>query len=371
MDFATVTDSLIIYSMSREDRTSARAALIRYIPRIERGSGSDQPRENFEHTLTLAVSRSGLDKTLTLIQLGIVATALLLLILTIPLVLLVVRRGLAPLDRFSFKVRQLQTDQLSHRFPTHEQPAELKPLVKSFNQLLERMEAAYNRERRFTADAAHELRTPIAELRTLAEVALNDAFVATNEDVRAYFEDAEAIAKQLEMTVSVLLAMARMQQHEITIVMTQVDLSALTRAVWDRLQGQANQRNLKLDLQVGDGICVSSSSSQLESLLQNLISNSVLHSPDGATVRCWVDSDPNVTSWTIENPAPDLDITEIEHMNEPFWRKETSRSEFHLGMGLTLAQNYAALLGIEMVSALTESGWYQVRLLIPSDSAIH
>src|SRR5262249_3538686 len=82
-----------------------------------------------------------------------------------------VRRGLAPLDRLAERAATIGPESLTERFPAGDEPSELGPIRDRLNDLRARLEAAFERERRFPADAAHELRTPIAELRAAAELA--------------------------------------------------------------------------------------------------------------------------------------------------------------------------------------------------------
>ena len=142
---------------------------------------------------------------------------------TVAVVQVVVWRGLRPLQDVAARAAQIDEQSLHIRFPLDGLPAELQPICLRLNASLQKLQQAFQRERRFTADAAHELRTPIAELRALANVALRGGDSGTSA---VYFEDARDIAVQMERIVSNLLALARCHAGAMQIVREPVDVSA-------------------------------------------------------------------------------------------------------------------------------------------------
>ncbi len=124
------------------------------------------------YVLVVASDRRRLDKTLAMLGLLLAASGLLLLVATAFVVPRVLNRELAPLNLLANQAAHITASSLATRFPTETLPGELMPISSRLNDLLERLEQSFERERRFSADLAHELRTPIAELRILAEFAL-------------------------------------------------------------------------------------------------------------------------------------------------------------------------------------------------------
>src|SRR5262249_15739249 len=123
--------------------------------------------------LMVGMDRSSLDATLRIIGLGLLVAAALVTGGAVVAVRSSIATALAPLDALSSRVGQIGEDSLSTRLQEPDLPAELLPIQSRLNALLARLDEAFAREQRFTAAAAHELRTPVAELRSLLEVALD------------------------------------------------------------------------------------------------------------------------------------------------------------------------------------------------------
>jgi len=117
-------------------------------------------------------ARDELTEALTALAFALLGCGAGLLALTVLVVPRLLRRELVPLDALAEQASHINADSLAMRFPISPLPGELIPISTRLNDLLARLELSFERERRFSADLAHELRTPIAELRTLAEVAL-------------------------------------------------------------------------------------------------------------------------------------------------------------------------------------------------------
>src|ERR1700683_4484395 len=140
--------------------------------------------------------------------------------------MLAVRRGLRPLRQLGTEADGIDAGSLDHRFSREELPRELVPIAQQFNSLLERIDEAFVRERRFTSDAAHELRTPIAELRRLAEVALK--WPDRSEAERNY-RDVWEVAEHMESLVATLLAIARCRAGTAAVSLQPVDLTGVVK----------------------------------------------------------------------------------------------------------------------------------------------
>ena len=133
-----------------------------------------------------------------------------LAVLNVIAVFLIVRRSLNPLRTLASCTREIGPDNLHLRLPTNGLPTELTPICSCVNDLLDRLDQAFKRERRFTSDVAHELRTPIAELRALAEVA--SRYPNDPEFARNALRDAVGVAKQMQSLVTTLLALVRSER---------------------------------------------------------------------------------------------------------------------------------------------------------------
>ena len=285
--------------------------------------GAPQPVEQL--TMALASSRTDLDKALSRVLKGLFLAGLALVAGAFPAVWWSVRRDLFSLQLLAEQANTIDADNLSFRFPTHSLPGELMPICRRLNSLLERLEAAFNRERRFTADAAHELRTPIAELRTLAEVGIRDTSQSAR-DMREYFEDALDIARHLENLVTTLLALTRCEAGLQPVDMQAVDAASIIRDLWSDYARQAESLGLSASADLPDSAPITTDAGLLKAMLANLLSNAVSYTPQGGRIHLAVLSDKESMALTIENTSRDLRPDDLSHLFEPFWRKQQERT---------------------------------------------
>jgi len=161
--------------------------------------------------LVVARDREDLDALIRLLNVSFSVVAAVLMAAIAVLVGALLRFGLRPLDEVSRQVETLDAESLDVRIRVPSPPAEIVPVIARLNALLQRLEEAFERERRLSSDVAHELRTPIAELRSIGEVAAR--WPGNRESVARFFADVREIALQMErIVVHLLLALATLHQ---------------------------------------------------------------------------------------------------------------------------------------------------------------
>jgi signal transduction histidine kinase len=283
---------------------------------------------------------------------------------TLALVPVMVRRGLAPLRRLSSHAERVDVRTLSGHFPVDGLPAELRPITERLNDLLTRLEEGFRRERRFSADVAHELRTPIAELRTLAEVALR--WPGDEQAARAGFTDVLAVARQMEEVVTTLLALARFDAGRLTGRRERVDLGAAVRDAWRPLANTAAARELAVTFDVDEDGIVTGDPAMAASIVTNLLTNAATYTPPGGLVDCVVRRCESFVELAVSNTNASLSSDDLRDMLQPFWRKDTSRTDAsHSGLGLALVSAYAQVLGAQFVVRLTPQNLFVATLRFP------
>ena len=286
---------------------------------------------------------------------------LMVLGVAIAVVALVSRRGLAPLQQVAEQAGCIDASSLDFRFTTRDLPSELQTICQRLNDLLVRLDAAFARERRFTADVAHELRTPITELRSLAEVTL--AYPGPDAAMTNAFQDALDIALQMQGVVNGLLAIARCEAGTQIMVCETVDLAALGRKIWKRFEAQAACRRLRIDLDLNQPMRIQTDPGMLGMILSNLMSNTVEHAPPEGFVQICLAGDGADFSFTVTNAVENLIPEDMDHIFERFWRKDTVRSSGeHSGIGLSIAQAYARALGLTLSASLGIDGLLTMQL---------
>ena len=338
------------WSLRLPDGRDGRAIGIRFMPPTEEDARDQPPSPELTGPVTLVVARhrAALDHRLSLVTTTLLLVGGALAVMTGVVVPVMVGRGLKPLDELEKQVAMVDARSLQLRFPTTGLPSELQPICLRLNELLARLESSFERERRFSADVAHELRTPIAELRTLAEVTLK--WPDDPSTARSALQDALAVALQMESIATKLLALARCEGGLLPVHVEPVTLSPLIREIYQPLSDEARARRITLSIDVPDDACWSSDPALLRAILTNLLSNAVQYCTVGGSIRLSVEHG----HLSISNTTDALSSDDLPHLFKRFWRKDPARSSnVHSGLGLALAKAYAGALGMELRAELT------------------
>lgn len=248
----------------------------------------------------------------------------------------VVRSGLRSLDRMIEEVERIDVGRLARRVPEDGMPQELRGIAAKVNELLGRLEESFGRERRFTSNAAHELRTPLAELRTMIELGTRWPDEFTEEHGSEMLE----VISELEELLGTLSLLAR-AESEATPATEVVDLPVMVSEQVDRVRPRVEARSLELRVEVGEGE-FRSDPVLFRAILQNLVDNAVDYAPEGSTIR--IGAAPR--RLFVENEAPDLEREDLSQLFARFWRKSESRSgKGHSGLGLSVVRAGVEHLG--------------------------
>lgn len=315
--------------------------------------------------LLIAVATSGeeFDETIRHLMTALVAAGVAMSAGTVLVVVVAVRRGLRPLNTVADAAARIDAATLDARFGVEEMPAELRPIALRLNALLERLEQAFGRERRFTANVAHELRTPIAELRTSAEIATRwpEEVELAHKAVR----DSLAVAKQMETVVTALLAVVRCEAGRQAPAIEEIDLADAVRLAWGPHLPLAHRRRLDVAVAVPDGTRVLADVTLLAGILGNLFSNAATYAPLGTRIGCAAMVGNDLVTLRVANDNPGLDPEDQNRLVEPFWRKDAARTDMdHAGLGLSLVQAYTDAMQSGVVFEVT-SAVFAVTISLP------
>jgi len=239
-----------------------------------------------------------------------------------------VRQTLAPIARLSEVASRIGADSLTQRLPLSRAPTELLPLVQATNLLLERLEAAFKAQRDFTANAAHELKTPLA----LAVTKLrSDAVEAA--DVITLLNDTGRMVNQL-LNLAQIESGAVFQRESITLL-------PLVRAVTSDAAPSLIASGREIEFEgPAESPVVFGHAALVEIALRNLLENARLHTPPGARIRVAVHADGEIT---VEDNGPTIDATLAAALFAPFVR--ANRSAPGAGLGLSIIARIATALG--------------------------
>lgn len=256
-----------------------------------------------------------------------------------------------PLERLAGAAGELARGRLETRV----QPGgsrEVAHLGGTFNAMAEELGRLDRQRRAFVADASHELRTPVAAIRALADSLLTD----TTGDVRLYKEYLGDIARECERAgrlVERLLELARLDLRQESRGRDRapqpepVDLSALAGGVVHALQPLARERGVALELTAPAALFIQADPHLVETALGNLVENALKYTPAGGQARVEVAAGPGAVRVAVSDTGPGIPADHLPHIFERFYRVDRARSRATggAGLGLSIAAQAAALLG--------------------------
>jgi signal transduction histidine kinase len=274
-----------------------------------------------------------------LVQAGIALA--IMAVISIVLGWVVAGRVLHPLRTMTTTTRQISEYNLHERLTLGGQHDELYDLGGTINGLLERMERAFDAQRRFVANASHELRTPLTVERTLLESILNYPDPAP-ESWRSACRRALAACEEQERLIEALLLLARSQRG--LDQRSSIDLAVLAHHVLQACESDAAARGLTVDTTL-DAATISGDAHLIERLVTNLLENALRHNMAEGRVEMVTRATNGHAVLSITNDGPVVPPTEVERLFLPFQRLSTDRTNHHAGLGV----------GLSIVQAIAEA----------------
>lgn len=246
---------------------------------------------------------------------------------------IILRRGLRPLHRIASHAATVKPGGMLQKIDARDAPSELQPLIHSFNAMLARLQGGYERLSQFSADLAHEFRTPVANLLGQSQVALSRTrTVAEYEDLLV--SNVEELERLSRMTDSMLF-LARAQQESVAVKVMPLAVKDEFLRVCDFFENMAQERCLQL-LRVGDGM-VAAEAQLLRRALSNLLSNAIRHADRGSSIELSARHDADGVTLSVSNAGPAIAPQHLPHLFERFYRIDAARSDASGSTGLGLA----------------------------------
>jgi heavy metal sensor kinase len=246
------------------------------------------------------------------------------------------RAGLRPLSAMALQAREITANTLDSRLSIPDAGAELGQLAESFNSVLGRLGTALATQRRFMADASHELRTPVSIVRTAADVTLG----RPERDEVEYREALAAISDQsarLARLVDDMLVLARADAGGYPMQTSRVDLSALVRGGVRDLMPRAEGKLIALTV-AADAAPVNGDATLLRRLFENLLSNAIAYTPRHGSVAVSVARADGHVLLRVRDSGPGIPVDERERIFERFVRLDPARESGGAGLGLSIAR---------------------------------
>jgi signal transduction histidine kinase len=277
-------------------------------------------------------------------------------------------RALRPLQDITATARRVADRSLHERIALDGPDDEIKDLADTFDAMLERLDRAFDSQRRFVANASHELRTPLTINRTLIEVALDST--QASESLRQLGTALLAINQRHERLIDGLLTLASSQERLST--HRPVDLADIVRRIATESQAAAKQAGVEIRTALASAP-VAGDPALLERLVQNLTDNAIRYN---LTEHGWVAAtsrlDDGTAELTVENPGPLVPSYEIPNLFEPFRRLATTErraavsGDHGAGLGLSIVRSVAHVHGGDVHAWPREDGGLTVRVRLPA-----
>jgi heavy metal sensor kinase len=294
-----------------------------------------------------------------------------LMIATAPGVLLIAclggywlsRRALRPVDEITTVARSISVTSLSKRLPVTRTGDEIQRLSEAWNDVLVRLEAAVGRIQQFTADASHELRTPVALIRSTAELMLRRE--RTPDEYRRALQDIEREAERMTALTGSMLELARDDAGAPAIPLRPMDLNIAVQQVLELSAPFAQEKGVELHASLIARPAVARvNDAGIRRLLLILIDNALKHTPPAGRVSVSTAESDRAIVLAVEDSGSGIDPEALPHIFERFYRASESRNGGGAGLGLSIAQTIARAHGstVEVRSSPGSGSRFEITL---------
>jgi two-component system heavy metal sensor histidine kinase CusS len=287
-------------------------------------------------------------------------------ILTAILGYFLVRRGLYQVQVIAQQAQTITAQHLETRLDAVTAPNELQILVRSFNAMLDRLQNSFQRLSQFSADMAHDLRTPLNNLMVQTQVALSKS--RSIEDYQALlasnYEEYERLARMVES----MLFLARADHAEITLDKQLLNASDELQRIADYFEGLADDAGVKIQVQASGDVLADAM--LFRRAVNNLVANAIRYTPSGKVIDLLAQSFNGITTITVTNPGIGIAEEHIPRLFDRFYRTDQSRTDSSLstGLGLAIVQSIMVLHGGQVNVSSMPNEVTQFRLKFPQSS---
>lgn len=264
----------------------------------------------------------------------LIITALLFSVIIILIVLFAVYQGHAPLRSVSRKIKSITSENLHIRLLPTEVPIELEQLIRSFNHMIGRIEDVFTRQSNFSADIAHEIRTPITNLVTQTEITLSQTR-SVKEYQEVLYSNLEEFSRMTKM-VSDMLFLAQADNNLLIPERVSINLKTEIIKVFDFFEALAEEREVRLQF-VGSPLSVKGDPLMLRRVISNLLSNALRYTSPGNPITVTMTDTVENVQLVVENPGTPIPAEHLSRLFDRFYRVDPSRQSKGEGSGIGLA----------------------------------
>lgn len=307
-----------------------------------------------------ALSTEELNYILWYVDIIFIIVSILAVFTTKKLVSVVVDKSLKPIDKFNSQLGKINLNSDQVQVPIVHLPEELLPTANAVNQFIKENHELYKREKRVTSDIAHELKTPIAELLSLSEVAIK--FPHEEQITNQLASDVQQISTRLKNIVNGILLLQKSSTNT-DLEKTDINLEQLIEDTLER--ENLNNRDVSF-IKNQKSHVVKTNKVALDTVLSNLINNAFFYSPDNSTITIKISDDNNNTIIQVSNTYTNSCSEEdLSRFFEPLWQQDSSRtSTQRYGLGLAIVKSYCERIGTSISVSLSSNKQITFTLVI-------
>ena len=248
-------------------------------------------------------------------------------------------RSFAPMKRLAETARKIQAGDVHQRVPVPPVRDEMQYLALTFNEMLDSLDQSFSRQRRFVADASHELRTPVAVIRNKAEVALLRP--RSQDDYCTVLHSIHAETQRLSHLISDLLALARGDEGQARFEREAVRLDRLVESVAANADGLAHERDIHLSVQVSQPVTLIGDEARLMQVIMNLLDNAIRYTNAGGQVQVCLQATASQARLVVHDTGIGIAPEHLPHLFERFYRADQARTRTGgsgTGLGLSIVE---------------------------------
>lgn len=280
-----------------------------------------------------------------------------------------IHQGHSPLRRFSETIRDIQADRLHIRLDTHAVPSELRILVRSFNDMISRLEESFQRLSHFSADIAHELRTPLTNLITQTQVGVGK--LRTIEEYQELLYSNLEEQERINKMVNEMLWLAKSEQGLIKPIRDTVNLKEEILLIFDFYEALAEEKGIILKC-VGQSSPIVADKSMLRRAVTNILSNALNYAFQASEIIVSLSETQDEVAIEVKNFGPEIPKKDLERIFDRFYRVDPSRARLYEGSGLGLSITKSiveAHKGKITVSSSSEQTLFTLRLPLVNEQS--
>ena len=278
------------------------------------------------------------------------------------LILVGIGKSFAPLEKITKEMKTRNFDNLT-AINTHDTPTEVRPLITALNLLFTKLEVAFGNISRFTADAAHELRTPLAALKVNAQVALREKDELSRnlslDKVIIGVDNATNIVEQL-------LMLSRLDPESMVIKDENPDLSSITEESIAELTPKALERNIEISLKAQNKITVKGKAGMLQIMVKNLVANAIRYTPENGVIEVSIKQNDNDVLLRVADSGPGIPEHDVENVFKRFYRGDNSNNIQGTGLGLSIVSRIIEIHHAKITLGKSRFNGLQVDVILTS-----